>query len=262
MHIDSRIRRCNACASHNEHKSAVHHIQEEDEQVSRVNVHVKDCTKVSDFLKTLKIGKDAVYRVLYHLISYRLAVNTYYSTHITIQNIKSHILHYRFLVFSQSLTNTIHKTQAAAEKHNDVWCYSCHSMEDGDICIENITANYSSFMKKCKDDEYICMVRKYSYTTSTENATSGAKLWSLERRCANNCEAGCIVIGERTKLYACTDCCNSSYCNSGKGASAPPRLSTHNCIILAVTVIHCLHRFMHFDWIYAVKTKMPHIVTG
>lgn len=86
--------------------------------------------------------------------------------------------------------------------------------------------------------------------------------WSLERRCANNCEAGCIVIGERTKLYACTDCCNSSYCNSGKGASAPPLFVTHNCIILAVTVLHCLHRYMYFDWIYAAKTKMPHIVAG
>lgn len=122
-----------------------------------------------------------------------------------------------FSALSQSLTNTIHKTQAAAEKHNDMWCYSCHSMEDGDICIENITANYSSFMKKCKDDEYICMVKKFSYTTSTENATSGPKMWSLERRCTAQCESGCIVIGERTKLYACTSCCNTSYCNSGKG---------------------------------------------
>lgn len=72
-------------------------------------------------------------------------------------------------VCSQSLTNTIHKTQAAAERHNDMWCYACHSMEDGDICIDNITANYSTFMKKCKEEEFICMVKKFSYTTSTEN---------------------------------------------------------------------------------------------
>lgn len=232
-----------------------------------MNVHIKDCTKVSDFLKTHKIRQDAVYRVLPHIIAYR-SVPILLNQHSTLKHIvlPGHynrlILQTLFAVFSQSLTNTIHKTQAAAEKHNDVWCYSCHSMEDGDICIENITANYSSFMKKCKDDEYICMVRKYSYTTSTENATSGAKLWSLERRCANNCEAGCIVIGERTKLYACTDCCNSSYCNSGKGSSATPLFVIHNCIILAVTVLHCLHRYMYFEWIYAVKTKIPHIVAG
>ncbi|XP_037040578.1 uncharacterized protein LOC119077475 [Bradysia coprophila] len=120
-------------------------------------------------------------------------------------------------VYPQSLTNTVHKTQAAAEKHNDMWCYSCHSMEDGDICIDNITANYSSFMKKCKDEEFICMVKKFSYTTSTENSTSSPKMWSLERKCSAHCENGCIVIGERTKLYACTSCCNTSYCNSGKG---------------------------------------------
>lgn len=91
------------------------------------------------------------------------------------------------------------------------------------MCTENITANYSSFMKKCKDDEFICMVQKFSYTTSTENATSSQRLWSLERKCASTCEAGCIVIGERTKLYACTSCCRTPYCNTDRGAA---KLST------------------------------------
>lgn len=120
---------------------------------------------------------------------------------------------------AQSLTNTIHKTQAAAERPNDMWCYACHSMDSGDKCVENITANYSSFLKKCKDDEFICMVQKFSYTTSTENATSSARMWSLERKCAAACEAGCIVIGERTKLYACTSCCRTSYCNIDRGGA-------------------------------------------
>lgn len=91
--------------------------------------------------------------------------------------------------------------------------------DNGDMCVENITSNYSSFLKKCKDDEFICMVQKFSYTTSTENVTSSQMLWSLERKCTSTCEAGCIVIGERTKLYACTSCCRSSYCNSDKGAA-------------------------------------------
>lgn len=128
-------------------------------------------------------------------------------------------LFYDFSAESQSLTNTIHKTQAAAERPNDMWCYSCHSMANGDMCIENITANYSTFMKKCKDDEFTCMVQKFSYTTSTENVTSSPKMWSLERKCAANCESGCIVIGERTKIYACTSCCKTSYCNTDKGAA-------------------------------------------
>lgn len=154
-------------------------------------------------------------------------------------------------VCSQSVTNIVHKTSAAAEKHNDMWCYSCHSMEDGDICIDNITANYSSFMKKCKDDEYSCMVKRFSYTTSTENATSGAKMWSLERRCTNACESGCIIIGERTKLYACTSCCNSSYCNSGKGASAPSLpATTKDLLFTMVVALHIwqFHLILRFDF--------------
>lgn len=98
------------------------------------------------------------------------------------------------------------------------------------MCIDNITANYSSFMKKCKDDEFTCMVQKFSYTTSTENATSSPKMWSLERKCAANCESGCIVIGERTKLYACTSCCKTSYCNTGKGTAAQQVRAAINAI--------------------------------
>lgn len=124
----------------------------------------------------------------------------------------------------QSLTDTIHRTTAASEKPNDLYCYACHSMYDGDICVNNITANYSSFAKKCNQSEFTCMVKRFSYTTSTENATSQPSMWSLERRCAANCEAGCIVIGERTKLYACTTCCNTSYCNSGRGRAGGTRL--------------------------------------
>lgn len=44
-------------------------------------------------------------------------------------------------------------------------------------------------------------------------------MWAIERNCTNKCEPGCIVIGERTKLYACTACCEKSYCNTGKGTA-------------------------------------------
>lgn len=60
-------------------------------------------------------------------------------------------------------------------------------------------------------------VKRYSYTTSTENMTSTPKMWGMERNCTSKCEPGCIVIGERTKLYACTSCCEKSLCNSGTG---------------------------------------------
>lgn len=140
------------------------------------------------------------------------------------------------LAQTQSLTNTIHKTQAAAERPNDMWCYACHSMENGAMCVENITTNYSSFMKKCKDDEFICMVQKFSYTTSTENATSKPQMWSLERKCASNCEAGCIVIGERTKLYACTSCCKTPYCNTDRGAAKHSMTPTNPIETLLISI--------------------------
>lgn len=62
-------------------------------------------------------------------------------------------------------------------------------------------------------------VKRFSYTTSTENSTSSPKTWSLERNCTNKCEPGCIVIGERTKLYACTACCETNLCNNGTGTA-------------------------------------------
>ncbi|XP_058834169.1 uncharacterized protein LOC131691633 [Topomyia yanbarensis] len=120
---------------------------------------------------------------------------------------------------SQYLTNTVHKTPAAAEKINDLWCFSCNATEDGEACIE-LSGNNSSFMKKCFADEFICMVKQFSYTTHTSNSNvSEPKLWSLERKCINTCEPGCIIIGERTKLYACTSCCSGALCNIGKACS-------------------------------------------
>lgn len=93
-------------------------------------------------------------------------------------------------------------------------------MVNGEECVD-LNGNHSSLIKKCKSDEFICMVKRFSYTTSTENTTQPQKMWSLERKCTNVCEAGCIVIGERTKLYACTSCCETnSLCNIGKGSAS------------------------------------------
>ncbi|XP_021697514.1 uncharacterized protein LOC5564960 [Aedes aegypti] len=120
---------------------------------------------------------------------------------------------------SQYLTNTVHKTPAASEKVNELSCYSCNATEDGESCID-LTGNNASFVKKCFSDEFICMVKQFSYTVHTSNSNvSEPKLWSLERKCINTCEPGCIIIGERTKLYACTSCCTELLCNSGKAHS-------------------------------------------
>lgn len=111
------------------------------------------------------------------------------------------------------------KTPQAKEKPNDLWCYNCDTMKEGQACA-NITAitNHSSLHRKCLDDELTCKVQRFSYTYSTENMTSGLKMWSLQRQCSKTCEPSCIVIGERVKLFACTSCCNTSLCNTDNGS--------------------------------------------
>ncbi|XP_035916840.1 uncharacterized protein LOC118514242 [Anopheles stephensi] len=144
---------------------------------------------------------------------------------------------------SQYLTTTVHKTSAATEKINDLWCYSCNATDDGEACIELSSGNNASYVKKCNPEEFICMVKQFSYTTSTENSTSTPKLWSLERRCISSCEAGCIIIGERTKLYACTSCCEKSLCNTGKAHSTNPMAHfrrTSTTLALGLLVVLCV----------------------
>ncbi|KAH8371864.1 hypothetical protein KR093_009178 [Drosophila rubida] len=123
---------------------------------------------------------------------------------------------------SNSLTSGghIHRTAAAIERVNKLWCYACDTMDDGQACVDVVVRNDTAMMKKCQGEEFICMVKRFSYTTSTENSTSSPKMWSLDRRCTVNCEPGCIIIGERTKLYACTSCCEESFCNTGRGAAS------------------------------------------
>ncbi|XP_012144481.1 uncharacterized protein LOC100883291 [Megachile rotundata] len=116
------------------------------------------------------------------------------------------------------LLSTEHRTNAASERVNDLWCYHCHTSDDGERC-SNLTGNYTAFEHKCTGDKRTCMVKRFSFTTSTEDSTSSPLTWSLERNCTSKCEPGCIVIGERTKLSACTTCCEQSLCNVGTGAS-------------------------------------------
>ena len=116
-------------------------------------------------------------------------------------------------------THSLRKTPSAQAKGQELWCYSCDSMEDGDLCTDFTNNNNSNLFKKCKPDEYFCTVKRISYTITTENATTPPRMWSLQRQCSSSCGKGCIVIGERTKLFACTSCCESSLCNVGQGGA-------------------------------------------
>lgn len=61
-----------------------------------------------------------------------------------------------------------HRTHAASERANDLWCYQCYTMEHGERCAnltDNIdnssdTGNFSAFAHKCTDDRRMCMVRR------------------------------------------------------------------------------------------------------
>ncbi|XP_048260703.1 uncharacterized protein LOC125384804 isoform X1 [Bombus terrestris] len=116
------------------------------------------------------------------------------------------------------LLTTEHRTHAASERANDLWCHQCDTMEDGERCA-NLTGNFTTFGHKCTGDKRTCMVKRFSYTTSTEDSMSSPQTWSVERKCTNKCDSGCIVVGERTKLSACTTCCEKSFCNIGTGAA-------------------------------------------
>ena len=52
-----------------------------------------------------------------------------------------------------------HKTHAATERVNDLSCYQCDTMEDGEKCAD-LHVNNTSLVQKCTDDKRICIVRK------------------------------------------------------------------------------------------------------
>lgn len=125
---------------------------------------------------------------------------------------------------NEIVLNKQHKTPKALDHGNHLHCYNCNTMEHGDSCINHNNQSFRRFEYKCTGEFKICVTQWYSYTTSTENSTSAVNLWLLKRNCAKKCEPGCIVMGERTKIYACTQCCATNFCNVGKGGA----LSDHN----------------------------------
>ncbi|CAH0407370.1 unnamed protein product [Chilo suppressalis] len=119
---------------------------------------------------------------------------------------------------SDLLRDSVHVTSAAARPNNELWCYRCLAEVPEDKCAD-LRQNNSALIHKCHNDRRVCMVKRFSYTTSNENSTTALKMWALERNCTKHCEPGCIIIGERTKLHACTSCCTTSLCNYDSSAT-------------------------------------------
>ncbi|KAF6208172.1 hypothetical protein GE061_016623 [Apolygus lucorum] len=136
-----------------------------------------------------------------------------------------------------------HITEPAKVPKNNLSCYVCDTTVDGERCSNLNFGNKTTLLKKCQQEDRICMVKRFSYTTSTENSTSILRMWSLQRSCTSKCEPGCIVIGERTKLYACTACCNVTQCNTGKGAAASSFPSALASLLMPLIAILCRSDF-------------------
>lgn len=72
---------------------------------------------------------------------------------------------------STSLTSGghIHRTAAAIERVNKLWCYACDTMDDGPACVDVLERNSTALMKKCQGEEFICMVRAVAYQQDFSN---------------------------------------------------------------------------------------------
>lgn len=96
-------------------------------------------------------------------------------------------------------------------------CYTCNTVTEPDC--QTLPVNASNvFEKMCKPNEIFCMVTRVQYTLESEDMQR--KFWSIERNCASECDSGCTIVGERTKLRFCRQCCRGRLCNNGNGAAS------------------------------------------
>ncbi|ODN01029.1 hypothetical protein Ocin01_05649 [Orchesella cincta] len=101
-------------------------------------------------------------------------------------------------------------------------CHVCHSESSAD-CF-NFTEsgeNFEGFPQTCDSGDTMCVVKKFAFTSTYGNGTtSPMKTFSIKRNCSKKCEDGCVVMGERTRLYVCSQCCSTPLCNVGSGSSS------------------------------------------
>lgn len=164
---------------------------------------------------------------------------------------------HNFIVLAHCVdwSGKIYQTNAALEKENLMFCYECNTMVNGKSCSDFTDKDeYLRFSTKCTGDRKTCMVKRYSYTTSNESTTSSQQLWSLERNCSGKCEDGCIVIGERIKIYACQACCESPLCNVSNGSvgrsATPP-------FVVCLAILFLLLRTIVVDQLQLPPSERP-----
>lgn len=152
-------------------------------------------------------------------------------------NVYKIVIVWSYIAFNHCQAEGEHRTKAATQRVADHFCYRCDSMFDNkcaNISDLNRTNDIHNITIKCAHDQRFCKVKRISMSTSTEDNIGVPKLWLLQRNCSKNCEEGCIVIGERTKLRSCTTCCDTDYCNDGNGMQ-PIKLHPITALTLLVS---------------------------
>ena len=74
---------------------------------------------------------------------------------------------------------------------------------------------------RLSSDPVSCSQVQVYKTTSTENASAAQveRIWSVQRQCAEDCDPGCLIVGESTKIIKCVSCCSEDLCNFADGAA-------------------------------------------
>ncbi|XP_068209424.1 uncharacterized protein [Palaemon carinicauda] len=121
---------------------------------------------------------------------------------------------------------------AFPSEENSLVCWSCSSTSHGNPCT-NIDPQNSSAVeaKVCDPDEKFCSVKRIWYVVETKEAV----MFSVNRNCSSECTPSCMVIGDRTKIHACTSCCTESHCNTDNSSSS--RQTSNFLLLMSAFVV-------------------------
>lgn len=169
-------------------------------------------------------------------------------------NIKHHLIKFSFMTILHTKWNSFYKyihkwLEQIFFKYFKIYSILKNLLQIFILNTHNVNKKLVIFFTYILLTHYFCFqVKRFSYTTSTEDSTSSPQTWSMERKCTSKCDPGCIVIGERTKLSACTTCCEQSFCNVGTGAANELTINWIDlflALVLQITLTIIIHPSWH-----------------
>jgi len=91
----------------------------------------------------------------------------------------------------------------------------------------NNNNGFAGFPQQCRSENHVCSVRKFAFSVSNGTGHAPMKTFAVKRNCTaeDKCVPGCVVMGERTRIYVCSTCCKKDLCNTGN--DAVPLTITH-----------------------------------